>query len=417
MTVKVGPGFPSAGCEWSEIVAMLDAARCNDLPWRSGRTTRAAFFVSAELEERSREAFDMFFGENALLMSRFPSLIRFEAELIAMTLDLLAASNDADGIFTSGGTESIFLACLAAREAFRNTHGDAVEPEIVVPFSAHPAFDKAAFYLRMRVKRVELTGEYRADISAMEKAVGKATAMLVGSAPCWPHGTIDPIDELSALAQRGGHWLHVDACMGGFLLPFYKDAGYPAAPHLLSGGIRSVSVDFHKYAHSAKGASAVLFASRADRARAAFQFSGWSGSNYTTSGFLGTRTGGALASAWAITRHLGTEGYVELVRTVMELRDRLVSHIESIPELELLGQPVSPLLSFRGRSVPTGSIAAGLEKRGWIVTRILNPDAIHVILNPVHGPTMAAYLADLSASVADAAAGASPVASGDVGYS
>jgi len=411
------PALPEAGAPWPGLAERMQALKAGDLPYRSGRTTRAAFHASEELEAVKREAVGLFLGEDGLFTPAFESLRTFESEVVAMVLSLTGAPADAAGTFTSGGTESILLACLSAREWAREVRR-IERPRMLLPASAHPAFDKAAHYLGLEAKRVPLGADFRADVARMAEAVDARTALVVASAPSWPYGTVDDVEALAGLARRHGLWLHVDGCIGAFVLPFLAELGYRAP---LAGffpeGVASVSADLHKYGYAAKGASTVLFRRPEDRGRAVFFFDQWAGGPFYTSGLLGTRSGGALASAWAVLHHLGRVGYRELLRTTLGVRDRIRHAVEAQPALELLGDPEGPILAFRGRrGLEIPALAGALEERGWLVTRLPDPEAIHLILNPVHATTVEAYLTDLRAGVAEALRGAGPRTRGAAGY-
>jgi sphinganine-1-phosphate aldolase len=328
--------------------------------------------------------------------------VQMEEEIVRMALSLFRAPEDADGSFTSGGTESIFLTLKTARDHFRATRRNAPRPAIVVPQTAHPAFDKAAHYLDIDVIRVAGLRDLRADVSEMWAAVDDRTMMIVGSAPCYPYGTYDPIGPLGELASARNKWLHVDACLGGFLAPFARDEGYPIPEFDFDvPGVTSLSADLHKYGFSARGASVLLYRSAQLKAHQGFHFSNWPRGTYATETFLGSRPGGAIASAWAVSQYLGRSGYRRLARKTLDAKQRLINGIEKIPGLEVLRPSDLSILLYRSldSGVDINAVADALGRRGWFVGRTREPLALHFALNAVHAPVVDEYLSDLQAAV------------------
>jgi glutamate/tyrosine decarboxylase-like PLP-dependent enzyme len=326
-----------------------------------------------------------------------------EAEIISACLSLFSAPDGAGGSFTSGGTESIFLAIKTARDCFQARCGyENRRPQIIVPRTAHPAFDKAAQYLGVDVSRTGIGADLRSDVGKMQDAIDDRTMMIVGSAPCYPYGVFDPIVELSELAMGKGLWLHVDACLGGFLAPFARDEGFwvPAFDFSVPG-VTSLSADLHKYGFSARGASVVLYRSATCGARQRFVFSDWPRGNYSTETFLGSRPGGAIASAWAVSQYLGYTGYRRLARKTMDAKQHLINGIESIRGLEVLRPSELSIVLYRSTDerVDIHAVADVLRERGWFVGRSREPPALHLALNAVHAPVIDEYLADLRAAV------------------
>jgi sphinganine-1-phosphate aldolase len=264
--------LPKTGIAWNKLDGMLDEARANDVDWRNGRIGVYIHYAGDDVLDVAKKAYLKYFSENGLGPKAFPSLARFESEVIAMSLGLLGSKSGA-GAMTTGGTESIFLAVKTARDWARKHRPDVRNPEIVAPQSAHPAFNKAADFMGLRVKRVPITKDFLADPAAMEAALSKDTIMMVGSAPAFPHGVVDPIPELGAIAEKRGVWLHVDACVGGYFVPFARKLGVPIPAFDFSvPGVRSMSADLHKYGYTAKGASAVLYRDRESFSFQAYEF-------------------------------------------------------------------------------------------------------------------------------------------------
>lgn len=389
--------LPRNGRCWSEVRAQLEAAKADDYAWNRGRLPLYVYWGSAELGQVAREASSLFFVENGLGKRAFPSVQTLERDVVDMVLGLMNGGGTAVGNFTSGGTESIFLAVKAAREHARETRG-LRRAEIVAPRSAHPAFNKAACYLDMTVVRAPLGRDFRADIAAMRDAITPSTAMLVVSAPAYPHGVFDGIEAAADLARAHGLWLHVDACVGGMLAPFARQLGYDVPPFDFSiEGVTSLSVDLHKYGYAAKGASVVMFRDATLQRHLRFQFADWPRGNYVTDTFLGTRPGSPVASAWAVMNYLGEEGYLDLARTTMETRARFAEGIASIHGLEVLQPGDLSFLLYHSidPAVDINAVAEGMAECGWFVGRCNEPPSIHLMFNPIHADITDEYLRDL----------------------
>lgn len=399
------PSIPEKGSSWGELRERLEALGANDADWRSGRTAVYVFNAGEDVLEVAKQAYALYQSENALGPLAFPSLKRMEEEVVGMGLSLLHAPAGAKGNITSGGTESILLAVKTCRDEARARGVDTAGAELVIPLSAHPAFDKAAHYLGLRIVRVPVAADLRADVPAMAAAITPRTLMLVGSAPCFPYGVVDPIAELSALAEERGLWLHVDACVGGYFAPFARMNGVPVPDFDFAlPGVRSMSADLHKYGYAAKGASTVFHRSEAQWQHQIFRFDGWPAGGMTTPTMAGTRPGGAIASAWAVMNYLGVEGYREKARQVTETRAKLMRAIDAMPELCTYGDPQLGIFIYGSESLDAFAVWGGMTRRGWFTGLTTAPRAIHLMLSPAHARVADEYLADLRASVADVAA-------------
>jgi glutamate/tyrosine decarboxylase-like PLP-dependent enzyme len=325
-----------------------------------------------------------------------------EDEIVAMSLSLFRAPPGAVGSFTSGGTESLFLAVKSARDHFRATRGTQVHPKMVLPRTAHPALDKAAQYLHVDVVRVNTGADLRADVAQMAQAIDERTMMIVGSAPCYPFGVYDPIERLGELARERRVWLHVDACLGGFLGPFARDEGYSIPDFEFSiEGVCSLSADLHKFGMAARGASVVLYRTATLKSYQRFKFDNWPRGSYSTETFQGSRPGGAVASAWAVMQYLGRKGYRNLAKGVMESARRLRRGLERIEGLEVLTPSELNIVVYRStdRSVDINAVGDALAERNWFVGRMRDPAALHFAVNPVHAPIVEEYLLDVDKAV------------------
>ncbi|WP_202624993.1 pyridoxal phosphate-dependent decarboxylase family protein [Steroidobacter agaridevorans] len=390
------------GRPWEDIRADLIALKSEDYDWRGGRIPIYVYYDDDELLSVSREAYNLYFSENALGRNAFPSLVRMEEDLVKWSLALFNAPAGADGSFTSGGTESIFLALKTARTQFRATVSKSIRPAVVLPRTAHPAFDKAAYCLEIDVVRVDVGTDLRVDVDRLEAAIDDRTLMVVGSAPCYPYGVYDSISTLGKIARARGVWFHVDACLGGFLAPFARDEGFSVPEFDFSiPGVTSLSADLHKHGFCARGSSVVLYRSASIKVHQAFRFDDWPRGTYSTETFLGSRPGGSVASAWAVSQYLGRAGYRRLARKTMEAKLRLVRGVESITGLQVLYPSDLSIVLYRSvdSCVDINAVGDCLTEQGWFVGRSREPMALHFAVNAVHAPVVERYLSDLERSV------------------
>jgi sphinganine-1-phosphate aldolase len=405
-----GASLPREGRSWPELAQVLRDLKRDDLDWRRGRHAAFVWHADDAVEQVAREAYALFMTENGLGLRVFPSLRRMETDVVAMVRHLLGRDAATTGHMTSGGTESIFLATHAARQWARQRRPELSKPEIIAPWSAHPAVSKAAHYLGMKVLRVPTDARFGADVAAMAAAITPRTVMLYGSAPTYSLGVIDPIVALANLAQERRLWLHVDACVGGILGPFVRALGHPVPEFsLASPGVTSVSADLHKSGYSAKGASVVLFRTALHQAAGRYDFDDWPTGLYSVNTFTGTRPGGAIAAAWAVMHFLGEAGYRRIAATVMEAKARFVEGLARIGSgLHVWGEPELWAVGFGIEGHDIFTVADRMTARGWSVGRIREPPGIHLMLTPVHAPIIDEYLADLARSVDEARGVASP---------
>ena len=325
-----------------------------------------------------------------------------QQDVLSMVGPWLGADKDSAGFMTSGGTESILMVVKAARDQFAQSNG-VTTPNIVLPTSAHAAFEKACHYFGVESRRAAVGSDWRADIAAMEMLIDDNTVMLVASAPQYPQGVIDDVAGIAALASSHGINCHVDACMGGVTLAYLEKLGLPIPPwNLQVHGVTSISVDLHKYGYTSKGASVVMYSSKSLRAHQGFFTDNWLGGMYASSGMLGTKSGGSIASAWAVLRHLGDDGYTELTRRARNATEQIANHINAHPHLVLRAYPESTLICF-GAADPSTlnvfAVADELRTRGWYVDRQLPPESLHCTVNAIHHDKIEAFIIDLDASV------------------
>ena len=389
--------FPAERCGRDELERRMASLRRDDAPWHSGRSFKPAYFAGDDVLDVAHEAFGMYIDENALYSrTSYPSLYRYEVEVVDMLLDLMHAPDAAGGSTTSGGTETNIMAVKTARDWAKEHRPAATAPEMILPRTAHPSFDKAAHLLGVRVVRMTDSPGFSADVEAMAGAVNENTVMLVASAPPYPYGECDPVARISDIARERGLWLHVDACLGGMILPFAReiDSSVPEFDFAIPG-VTSISVDLHKYGYATKGVSALLLR---DAALERFQrttFEDWPAGVYSTPNISGSRSGGAIASAWAVMRYLGRDGYRDVVGRLMRVRQALVDGIESIEGLSVYAEPHSFQFAFGSDTFDIFAVAEGLGERGWLVGRALEPPSIMLMLNLSHESTVDAFLSAL----------------------
>lgn len=397
--------LPRTGMTPAAVMAALRQSRRGDARWAAGRTWSLVYYADDAHADRLAEVYRLFFAENALSPPAFPSLARMSAEIVAICAGLLGGHTRTAGSITSGGTESILLGVKTHRDWFRAAHPRVRVPEMVVPASAHPAFHKAADYFGVKAVTVPLGADYRVDVEAMARAITPRTALLVGSAPAWPYGMVDPIPALGRLAKRHGIGLHVDACVGGMFLPFLAGSGHAVPRYDFSvPGVTSISTDLHKFGFAPKGASVVLYRSAALHRFQTFEKPDWLGGAYASPGMLGTRSGGTIAGAWAALMLLGEQGYRTYVGETMALRDVLVHGIRAAG-FRVIGEPDMAVVAFTTPGRDVGAVAEWLEERGWWIDRQANPPAIHLVVTPNHARSVGAFVRDLKAAAA-ATAGA-----------
>ncbi len=400
MTAKKGRAavpFPRQGVSKDALLERMRAARLGDVRWQDGKVFGLVYDPGDEANELLKEAYLLFFSENALNPTAFPSLRRFETEVVGMALDLLGGGENSVGNMTSGGTESLLVAVKTARDWARANRPQAQQPEMILPITAHPSLEKAAHYFGVRPVHVPIGSDFRADVAAVEAAISPNTILLVGSAPSFPHGVIDPIRELAAVAQEHGLLCHVDACMGGFMLPFVRQLGYPLPDFDLSvPGVTSISADLHKYGYGPKGTSVILYRDREVRRHQLFVYTDWPGGVYASPTMAGTRPGGAIAAAWAILNHLGQEGYLARAAAVMEATGRLIDGINALDGLHVLGEPAMSVFAIASDALNVYEVGDEMTLRGWHLDRQQFPPSLHMTVSYGQVGMVEAFLADLA---------------------
>ena len=346
------------------------------------------------------EAFRLFAHANVLQRDMYPSATKLEAEIVAMTKSMLHGSDEVCGVITFGGTESLINPMLAYRDRARTQKG-IVEPEVILPMTAHVALDKAAHLLGINLLKAPLGPDWRVDTRWVSDHITKNTIALVGSAPNYAHGIIDPIEELAEIALEHDIGLHVDGCLGGFILPWGERLGYsiPVFDFRLPG-VTSISADTHKYGYALKGTSVLLYRDSDLRRYQYFTHPDWPGGIYFSPGLSGSRSGGLVAATWAAMVSLGENGYLEIAGKIFETAARIRQGVEAIPELEVIGDPTF-LVAFRARELNIYHVNDHLIARGWRLNALQLPPALHFcVTRPNTAPGVAeAFASDLREAV------------------
>jgi sphinganine-1-phosphate aldolase len=399
--------MPQESQKWPALKEDMIKRGGGDAKWREGKTAVYVFNAGEDVAQVQKEAYALYMSENGLGPLAFPSLKQMEDEVIGMGLSLLHGPETSAGSMTSGGTDSITMAIKAARDYHRSIHGETQgrQLNIVAPYSAHPAFDKAAKMMDLDLRRIPCSENLLADPAAMAAALDPDTIMMVGSAPSFPYGLIDPIEALGEVAAAHDKWLHVDACVGGYIAPFVRMNGADIKPFDFEvAGVLSMSADLHKYGYCAKGASTVLFRSAELMQHMIFDCDGWPGGRMITPTLSGTRPGGAISAAWAVMNYLGVEGYKAKHKMVTDARETIEAGAVALG-FEILGTPQLGLVAFSHPSENVFAIYKQMYKRGWFTSLTTEPRALHLMLSPFHAEVTDVYLEDLESSLKQVVAG------------
>jgi glutamate/tyrosine decarboxylase-like PLP-dependent enzyme len=424
--------IPKQGRAPADLLAELEQRKAGDTKWREGRVFSLVYHVPTTIpgvdgeahEQLMQRAHALFASANLLNPMAFGSLKQLETDIVEMAGRMMHCAG-AVGTVTSGGTESLLCAVAAYRDRARRERPWILRPELVVPTTIHPAFDKASHYFGVKLVKVPVGPDFRADVAAMAKKIGRNTIGIAASAPQYPHGVVDPIAELGAIAQEHRLPLHVDACVGGFVLPWLEKLGR-AIPRwdFRIPGVTSISADLHKFGYAAKGASLLLWRSIDAMRHQIFVAPDFPGGIYASPTLLGTRPGGPIAAAWAALQAFGESGYLALAKAAVDAADRLRRGIEQIPGLALVGHGDATIIAYgtveaveatgsrsrlprfvqklvRGGGQEIYAIADRMEARGWTIDRQLEPASIHLTVTANHGAIVDDYLRDLAASVAE----------------
>jgi len=407
--------MPEHGLPRGEVMQRLLALKQGDQDWRGGRVFSLVYSAGDDVHELLSDALALFSAENGLNVLAFPSIGVMQHDIVRNTATLLGADEPeaggaVEGYLTSGGTESLLQAVKTARDVGRER--GLRRPGVVCGESAHAAFTKAADWFDVDLVRVPVDADYRVSAAALEAACTDDTIMVVASAPTYPQGVIDPVADIAALAQRRGILCHVDACMGGYLLPFLRELGRldgdgdgdddDVAFDFRVPGVTSMSADVHKYGYASKGVSVILYRDHALARKQLFVTSDWLGGFYASSAMAGTRPAGPIAAAWAVIMHLGREGYLELSRVAHDAALELRRGVEAIDELEVRGDPPATVLAFGAKdpeALDIFAVGERLAADGWYLDRQNRPDSLHATVHAGSATTVPALVRDLGRAV------------------
>ncbi len=401
--------LPAHGLDADAVLDRMHELRVEDRDWRGGRVFSLVYTAGDDVLDLLKRAANLYPAENALNTMVFPSLGWMQHDIVTITAGLLGADRmpsderrGVSGFLTSGGTESLLQATKTARDWGRSERGTG-RPNMVLATSAHAAFEKASHYFDVESRRIPVRADFSADVDAMADAVDDDTVLVVGSAPSYPQGIIDPIVDLAALAADRGILCHVDACLGGFILPFLGRLGHLAKPwDLAVPGVTSISADLHKYGYASKGVSVILYRNRALAGLQPFITTNWLGGLYGSPSMAGTRPAGPIAAGWAVLHYLGEDGYLALAEDAHQAATAIKSAIEGAPGLALRGAPDATVFAFGGELDATGPDTFALgdalaERGGWFFDRQSPPDSLHATVHAGHGAVTEQLVTDLAA--------------------
>ena len=396
--------LPESGIDRKDILNELKKiTSLEEKRWKEGLVSGAVYHGDSEHIDFLNEVYAMQSQSNPLHSDLFPSASKFESEIVSMTAQILGADKTDDevcGVVTSGGTESILLAMKTYRDRAREVNGIR-RPNIVIPVTAHAAFDKAGEYFKIKVKRVPIDNNYQAIVNAVRKAANGNTICIVGSAPHFPQGIVDPIKVMSEIARERGICFHVDACLGGFVLPWAEKLGYPVPEFdFRLPGVTSISADTHKFGYAAKGTSVVLYRTPEIRRYQYYTISDWPGGLYFSPTFAGSRPGALSAACWAAMISIGEKGYLESVKKILETAEVIKQGICEISELKLMGDPLW-VIAFESKNLDIYKVMDQMTQKGWSLNGLHKPACVHICITLRHTQAGVSerFLADLKESV------------------
>jgi len=395
--------IPDTGRSREEILREMEAIRAQEeSAWKDGFVSGAVYHGDQEHIDFLNQVYALNSQSNPLHADVWPSTTKFEAEIVAMTANMLnGQGGEICGTLSSGGTESIMLAMKTYRDWARETKG-ITKPEMIVPVTAHAAFDKASQYFGIKTIHIPVDSDFRADVNAARKAVSRNTVVIVGSAPSFPQGAIDPIEELSELARGHGIGFHTDACLGGFVLPWAEKLGYPVPKFdFRLPGVTSMSVDTHKYGYAAKGTSVILYRGQDLRHYQYYIATDWPGGLYFSPTFAGSRPGALSAACWAAMTSIGVKGYMDAIRKILETADRIKQGIREIPELHLMGDSLF-VIAFASDTIDIYKVLDQMTHKKWSLNGLHKPSCAHICVTLRHTQPGVAerFVEDLRESVA-----------------
>ncbi|XP_053307154.1 sphingosine-1-phosphate lyase 1 [Spea bombifrons] len=395
--------LPQTGLKQEQVMEKLkEYSALGEVSWETGKVSGTVYSGEERLTQLLVKVYGEFAWSNPLHPDIFPGVRKMEAEVVRMTCTLFSGDPESCGTVTSGGTESILMACKAYRDlAYEKGIKD---PEIIAPVSAHAAFDKAAHYFGMKMVHIPLDSKtMQVDVKAMRRAISRNTAMLVCSAPQFPHGVIDPIEDVAKLALKYQVPFHVDACLGGFLIVFMEKAGFPLKPFdFRVKGVTSISADTHKYGYAPKGSSVILYCNKKYRHYQFFVAPDWQGGIYASPAIAGSRPGGIVAACWATMMHIGEAGYIEATKNIIKAARFIETELRKIKDIVIFGKPEVSVIAVGSNSFDIYRLSNSLTAKGWNLNTLQFPSSIHLCLTLLHTKPGVAqqFVKDVQESVA-----------------
>jgi glutamate/tyrosine decarboxylase-like PLP-dependent enzyme len=387
--------LPGKGESSEAVLEKIRAFRAAMTPTERGKLSSTAFQGRDEMGQLVYASFMEFLGWNGLFTFQEPAAAQLENDVLDICIGLVSGGEQGRGNLTSGGTESNFCGLHAMRAWAREKKPDITQPEIVAPYSTHSTVHKTAKYLDLKVVTVPQKDDLSADVDAIAAAIGPNTIGIVGSAPNWPYGHVDPIEEFGQLAGTHDLWLHVDACVGGYILPFMRELGELIPPYDFSvPGVRSISADLHKYGYAPKPCSTVLWRSQQEQAYHYIPVTEWACGLYLSQSFVGSRPMGPVAGIWALMHYWGREGYLENARALLHIKRSIIAACERIEGLRTWPTH-GPLMMIAADDFNIQLVVGGMEEKGWRLLGVNNPPAIHLTLDVMEEQDLRRFVDDL----------------------
>lgn len=394
--------LPQSGRAEADVLAELQSFAAQDPAYKDGRLWSLVYHLDDAHDAFLGEAYAKFSSANGLNPSVFQSVKKMETQVISIVAGLMHGDDSTCGAMTAGGTESCLMAVKTYRDLARKTRR-VRRPNMILPETAHVAWFKASEYFGVKVRLLRVGKDHKPDLRKLPKLINANTIMVLGSAPEYPFGLVDPIEDMAAIAQKRNVPVHVDACVGGFILPFMEMNGIDLPLwDFRVPGVTSISADVHKYGYAAKGASTILYRDLDTLKHQMFVYEDWPGGVFASPALLGTRPGGAYAAAWATLQKIGIDGYRELARQTTEAVEHIRAGVEAIDGLTVIGSPKGPLIAYRSddKNLNIFAVASQMEAAGWSLNRTQKPDGIHAMVTAQHLAVVPKYLDDLKEAVA-----------------
>ena len=375
--------LPQKGMQKEQILNLIDKLPKSKNNWKDGKISGTVYDANTNLTELINNIINRYQWSNPLHADLFPQIREMEASIVSFCIDLYEGDKNVCGTVTTGGTESIILSCKSHRDYYKKNK-NIIEPEIIAPVSVHVAFDKACHYLGIKLIKIPVYENGLPSLLDLEEKINDNTILLVGSAPSFPHGVIDPIEEMSNLALKYNIGLHMDACLGGFILPFIENNIY----NFNLNGITSISLDTHKYGYGPKGGSVVLYKNMELVHSQYHVVTDWPGGIYVSPSIPGSRNGSIIAGTWAAMLYNGKKGYTDKMLEIFELKEQILQDLNEIKELEVIGNPESTIIALRcSKDFPKNNIYLiyqYLTNKGWSLNSLQFPPSFHICLTSIH---------------------------------